>query len=337
MMLNKNTAVQFYGRRPVLGRHLPGNNPEGHLLSGANLGAGLGTTAATVYLPGSVGSKLLGSTLDKLADRAGQFIQAAFPTLGTILYMVTDAINWAVKPTAAYLDAMTTGVVMYLPDAAANDVCQFINDNKSDLVLDAFKDCVYAFYRRVSPTGAQATDLKTGKDWVVAELVDLVMLQALGVGKTSSRLADKISARAKTLGAEDWQIGAAVGFGIVVGLPSAGFPANLTINLPDALKSTIGSVVGNSIQITGASAGKTMLSVPDLAAKYLNMLAPTTATTPDLTSTSATTAWIASNFQKKSGVNRSGVISGSAAAGAAAGSVLPMLAAAAAAFFAFRK
>ena len=321
MMLNKNKAVSFYGTRPVHGHMLDAKSGMIHPHSVGQL-SGLGKEALKVYLPGSVGSQLIGGTIDKVADIIGKAISTAFPTLGTALYFVTDAIAWAVKPTGDYLNAMVEGVVTYLPEQTANGVCKWLDENKTDLALEAFKDTMYAFYRRVHTSGAQATDAKQGRDKILGMIMGGI-LEVLGVGHTASRLADKVAAKAKEIGAEDWQIGAAVGYGMAVGLPSAGFPANLTLTIPDAIKSSvIGNFFGDTIKITGSEAGKRILSVVSETQKYLVMLAPN----PDMKSTDATKKWINVEFTKKSGVDRDKEM------GKGGGAALPLLAVAALAF-----
>jgi hypothetical protein len=315
MMVNQNNVGSFYGQRPALSSALPGQIAR--VTSNGTL-SGLGTEAAKIYIPGSIGTQLVGKTIDKLADKLGQIIQTYYPALGTALYFITDAIAWAIKPTAKYLGAMVGGVVLYCPEVAANKVLDYIDQEKNTLAVDAFKDTLFAFYKRVQSTGGQATDIKQGRDKILGVLIKGV-LDTLGVGLTGNRLAAKIYAKAMEAGATDWQAGAAVGYGVVAGLPSIGVPKGFSVKIP---------LVGTTYTVTGgAQVGAEILSVPEVATTYLSKLA----SPPTLTK-----EWISKAFTAKSGVNRGKIGKTGKTDGGGASGALPLLAAAALAFLASR-
>lgn len=286
MIVNKSTAGHFYGKRPPLAEHLGPLAGTNLALTGKHVDLGAaGQTVAQVFMPGSVGAQLIGATVDKLADKAGEQIKKAYPTIGAILYFITDVIDFLMGPVGKYLDALVTGAATYLPETVANQLMDYITSNKFDLTIAAMKDTLYAQYKRLASSGSSAKDIKEGRDSVVA-LAFSATLKALDVGDTADRVANILYKKAIELGATEAQAGAAIGYGVINGLQARGLPANIKINTP------LGP-----IEVKGGVGSATyVLSVPEVASTYLSKLG---------TPVQYTNKWIEEQFEKSQGVKRS--------------------------------
>lgn len=314
MMLNRNNAVAFYGKRPVLAHQLSGQQIA---LIQPQHTAGLGKTIGQVYLPGTVGSQLVGGLVDKIADKIGGAIMSWSPDIGGILYAITDFLNWLGEPVGRYMEEMATGCTTYLPTEAAEAVLDYMDKNKLDLIIEALKDTLVAREKRITPyPGASAKSIKEGRDAVLVVLMKFI-LDSLKVDQNADRLANKVYKVATEAGATDWQAGAAVGYGVAFGLREPGFPKKFSFQMP---------YTNQQIKLSmGPDSEKLVLSVPGEAKKWLSKLS---ADVPaDLTDEKKLGKWLSDKFEEKSGVKR----------GDSGGSALPLLAAAAAALFAFRK
>lgn len=279
MILNKSTAGHFYGKRPPLAGNL---GP----LGGSNIALGAaGKDVAAIFIPGSVGAQLIGSMADKLGDKAGQVISKKFPTLGAVLYFVTDAIDFVLKPVSRYYDSLVTGIVTYLPEDVANKMLDYMSDNKGSLTADAVKDTLYAQYQRLKSTNSQVKDLKEGRDSILA-LAFGGVLDLLGIGSTADRVANTLYKQAVALGAKDYQAGAAIGYGVINGLTARGLPDSIKINTP----------AGPITVKAGTGASTYVLSVPEVASTYLSKLG---------LPVQYTNKWIEDQFEEKQGLKRS--------------------------------
>lgn len=307
MLLNQNNAVAFYGQRPPLAHQLTGQHGTQGMQHAT---AGLTKTVAQVYMPGAVGSQLLASFGDKLADKIGTVLMAAYPSLGTVLYAIVDFLNWCIEPVGRYMEAMVEGCVTYLPTETADAVFQYVNENKTKLAIEVFKDTLYARQKRIAPyPGSPAKSIKEGRDGVLVTLMEFI-LSKLDVAPNADRFANLIYNKAIEEGASEWQAGAAIGYGVNVGLRQKGFPKNFSFQVP---------FTDTQVKLSmGADSESLMQPVPGELKKFLVLLDKETPT--DLNDAKKVKEWIEKKFQEKSGVKRK----------SDSGSTLPLLAAVAA-------
>jgi hypothetical protein len=306
MILNQNNAGAFYGQRPPLSHQLTGQQGTQSIHYQGNT-SGLGKTISQVYMPGAVGSQLIGTFTDKLADKLGMAITTAFPALGTVLYAIVDFVNWSIEPVGRYMTAMVEGVVTYLPTEAADAVFQYVNDNKVSLAIEVFKDTLYARLKRITPYPASPTkSIQEGRDGALVLLMGFI-LEKLDVASNADRFANLIYKKATEAGATEWQAGAAIGYGVAVGLTQKGFPKNFSFQVP---------FTDTAVKLNmGDKAETLMQSVPGELKKWLTLLDKNTPS--DLSDTKKVTSWIEEKFKARSGVSRKDE-----------GSALPLLAAA---------
>ena len=309
MMLNQNTAVHFYGKRPPLAHALPAHHVGGVALAGPSEDIG------RIYMPGSTGAKAIGGLVDRVIKIAMSFIKTAFPPLGEALSFVGDIVEFILNPVANELEAMAIGACTYLEEKQAQVILDDMDKNQKDYILDAFKDCVYAFYCRIKSTGNTVKDIKEGRDGILQKVMGGA-LDALGIGRTPTRVANRIYTKAVAAGAKDWQAAAAVCYGAVVGMQTKGFPVGFKVKVKGVTVATIGS---------GVDVSKALYAVGSDFDIYFNKLG---------TPIERSAAWIDKQYLAKSGgvkgdTDKSG-------GGRPSGAALPLLAVAAVAFLASR-
>ena len=230
-MLNKNTAVHFYGHRPPLAGQMPMHHGGGSSVLADYRNqfpsmAGPIQSAARIYMPGTASSKALGSIMDNLVAVAMKAIKAAYPGAGQVLSYIGDVVDFVLEPIANLIEAMVLGSVKYLEEKAATAVLKDIEDNTLSYATDAAKDCLYAFYRRIGSTGNKVKDIKEGRDPILQGAIG-GSLDTLGVARNANRVANRIYTKAMASGAKDWEAAAAVCYGVLVGFQIKGFSTNI--------------------------------------------------------------------------------------------------------------
>lgn len=324
MMVNNNSAVHFYGRRPHLAGHLPSHYagiaplPYGPSHSHAHDLAAAGKAAGQIFMPGSQGSKAIGTLIDKYIGLTMSIIKQAYPALGEALSFVGDIVDFILEPVGNLIESMAFGAATYLEAPQADAVLKDMDANWSSYAKDAFLDCLYAFYRRVGSSGSKAADIKEGRDPIIQSAMGGA-LDLLGVGRNANRVAYRVYTKAMAAGAKDWQAAAACCFGVLKGLQIKGFPSGFKINIKGADVATV----------TGVDSGKAIFPLGnEFDSVYFAKLG-----TPVV----HTLAWVEQQYKIKSG----GVV-GDAAKSAprtpsnGGGSLFPLLAIAGAAFLATR-
>lgn len=323
MMVNRNNAGAFYGHRPWLASQLP--SYHGHsssvLTDYQNLRHpllhGVGESAGKIYMPGAVGAKAVGSLMDKFASVAMGYVKTAFPALGTVLSYVGDALDFVLKPIGNLLEAMALGACTYLEEKQAQAVLDDMNNNKMDYVVEAAKDVLYAFYRRVSATQSQVTNIKEGRDPIIQGAIGL-SLDTLKISRTSNRVASRVYNAAIKAGAKDWQAAAAVCYGVLEGFKTEGFPSGFEFKVKGVTIAKVGQ---------GKDAQKPIYSLGSSFDGYFTKLGTPIERTVD---------WVNKKYKEKSGgaIGGTGGNGGKSTSGSA--SVLPLLAVAALALFSSR-
>ena len=192
-------------------------------LHGAHGLAGAGEEIAQIFIPGSVGSGVIGKTVDTLATQVNAVIKQVYPGLGAVLEGVADLVTFMAKPINHLMQAGVQGVVAYLPEAAANAVIKDMQDKPLTWATEAAKDTIAALQVRVGATGNPASDIKQGRDKILAESLGALM-SFVGIGATSSRMASRIEGLALAAGARDYQAAAAAAYTMLAGLDLQGIP-----------------------------------------------------------------------------------------------------------------
>jgi hypothetical protein len=257
---------------------------------------GLGTQAATAFIPGSVGAGIVGSLVDKAGTVIKPKLNQALPGLGEVLEVIADMAAWIVEQANWVVKSSAEGVITYLPEAQANAVLKAMDDNKAVVFTDALKDAMVAVAYRMKPTGSPATDLKQGRDTILGWLWEKV-LSATGADlSVTNRLSFFIYQKALAAGAKPYEAAAAAGYAQMVGtrMPSI---------VPQ--KGTNKDVFGVPIKLPGAVDGnKRVSSVPaGTIDTYLAMVGP---------NPKREEAWLEQAFKVKSG----GLLGNSTAAAA---------------------
>lgn len=284
MMINNNSAVHFYGKRPPLYYRLQGQSEATPIHMAGPLKA-----AGQLYMPGSQGTAAIGSIMDKFVSMGMSVVKTAFPTVGTVLSFVGDIVDFILTPMGNLMEAMATSACTYLELNQAQAVLDDMEANRTDYITDAFKDCLYAFYRRVGSTGKSALDIKEGRSSVIQGVMGGA-LDALGVGRNADRVANRVYKKAMGAGAKDWQAAAAVCGGLVVGLQTKGFPSGFTINVAGVEIAKVGSSTDTS---------KAMWALGnDFDKEYFNKLG---------TPVEHTAAWVEKQYKIRSGGEIGGV------------------------------
>ena len=312
MMINQNKAVTFYGQRPMLASQLPA-----HISGRIYRDLGALQAVGQLYMPASAGAKAVGGIMDKFIGLGMSVVKKSFPALGQVLSFVGDIVDFILTPMGNLMEAMAIGACTYLEEAQALAVLKDMEDNRIGYIEDAFKDCLYAFYRRVGSSGNPVINVKQGRSDVIQGVMGGV-LDAFGIGRNAERVAHRVYVKAMGAGAKDWQAAAAVCYGALAGLQTKGFPSGFTIKIKGVDIAKVAS---------SADTSKAMWSLGnDFDAEYFSKLG--TPITHDL-------AWIEEKYKAKSGgaigdtKDKVGKDSG--------GGAVPLLALAAAAFLAFRK
>lgn len=322
MMINQNSAVHFYGRRPTLTHNLPAHH------SAHDLGA-ISESIGKLYIPGSAGAAAIGSILDKFGTMGVEVVKQAYPGLGQALEFVGDVADFILTPMGNLVESMAVGSATYLEMAQAQAVLDDMSKNWSDYAKDAFCDFLYALHRRLGSSNNKVIDIKEGRSPVLQGIFGGI-LDTLGVGRNSNRVANRIYVKAMAAGAKDWQAAAAVCYGVLKGLRIPG------LDLKDAKKYT--SIKGVDIVNvnTGPDATKPIFPLGnDFDALYFSKLGPLT------DKDRHTLAWVDKQYRAKSGgvagdMSKDGgeIRKDTKAQPAAGGGLLPLLALGAVAFFA---
>lgn len=316
MMINQNTAVYHYGRRPALASHLPGH------YSGMDL-AGPVQSVTQLYMPGSLGAKAVGNITDQFAALAMKVIKTAFPIAGEIVSKIGDILDLFLKPMGNAMEAFAIGSATYLELPQAEAVLKDMETNRMDYVADIFYDCLYAFYRRIGSTGNMAKDIKEGRSAIIQAALGALFDNVPGgpIGRNSNRVANRVYTKAMSAGAKDWQAAAAVCYGVLKGFQTPGFPAKFKYVVKGVTIVEIGG---------GPDVGKPMFSLGnDFDALYFAKLGPVT------DKDRHTLAWVEKQYLAKSGGQKGGTDSGKKDEGRGGGA-LPLLAVGALALLASR-
>ena len=316
MMLNQNKAVAFYGQRPKLAGQLPAH------ISGRihrDLGA-VGQALGQLYMPASAGAKAVGGITDKFVSMGMSVVKTAFPALGEVLSFVGDIVDFILTPMGNLMEAMAIGACTYLEEPQAQAVLKDMEDNRTEYIKDAFKDCLYAFYRRVGATGNQVINIKQGRSAAIQAVMGGV-IDTFGIGRNAERVAHRMYVKAIGAGAKDWQAAAAVCYGALQGFQTKGFPSGFSVKVAGVNVATVAS---------GADTSKAMFPLGnDFDAGYFSKLG---------TPIKHDFQWIDEHYKAKSGGAIGDTKDKSGKGGAAGGGgAVPLLAIAAAAFLAFKK
>lgn len=278
MMINNNSAVHFYGKRPPLYYKLQGQSEATPIHLAGPLKA-----AGQLYMPGSQGSAAIGSIMDKFVSLGMSVVKTAFPTVGNVLSFVGDIADFILTPMGNLMEGMATSACTYLELNQAQAVLDDMEANRLDYITDAFMDCMYAFYRRVGSTGKSALDIKQGRSSVIQGFMGGI-IDTLKIGRNSARVAHRVYVKATGAGAKDWQAAAAVCGGLVTGLQTKGFPSGFTIKVAGVDIATVGS---------SADTSKAMWALGnDFDADYFNKLG---------TPVEHTAAWVEKQYKIRSG------------------------------------
>lgn len=320
MIINKSTAGHFYGRRPPLAGQLPAHyGGSSSVLTDYRIARDLGNVGESVgklYMPGSAGAKAVGGVMDKFASVGMGVIKTTFPTLGQVLSFVGDALDFVLAPIGNLLEAMAIGACTYLEEKQAMAILSDMENNKVDYIVAAFKDTLYAFYRRIGTTNNKVLDIKEGRDPLIQGALGTA-LDALGIDRNANRVANRIYSKAVAAGAKDWQAAAAVSYGVTTGFLTKGFPAGFDFKVKGISIAKVGG---------GSDTQKAMFPLGnDFDAAYFAKLG---------SPVKHDVAWIDAQYKAKSG----GAIGDTknASDGGGGGGIVPILAIAAAAFLASR-
>lgn len=323
MMINKSTAVHFYGQRPPLPHQLPAH------YSGHELGA-ISESAGKIFMPGSAGAAAIGAILDKFGKMGVEAVKMAFPGLGQALEFVGDVADFILTPMGNLIEAMAIGSATYLEMPQAQAVLDDMNKNWADYAKDAFCDFLYALYRRVGSTNNKVIDIREGRSAVLQGIFGGI-LETLDVGRNSNRVAYRVYTKAMAAGAKDWQAAAAVCYGVLKGLQVPG------LDLKDAKKYTQIKGVDIVNVNTGPDTNKPIFPLGnDFDALYFSKLGPLA------DKDRHTLAWVDKQYKAKSGgvsgdtkdTSKSSGGGGGGGRPAAGGGLLPLLALGAVAYFA---
>lgn len=316
MMINQNSAVHFYGQRPMLPHQLPAH------YTGQDLGA-ISESAGKIFMPGSAGAAAIGGIVDKFGKLGLEVLKTGFPLLGQVVEIVGDVVDFILTPVGNLIEAMAVGSATYLEMAQAQIILDDMNKNWDDYARDAFCDWLYAFYRRIGESSNKVVNIKEGRSGAVQAALGF-LIDKMDIGRNSNRVAYRIYTKAVDAGAKDWQAAAAVCYGLLTGLQTKGFPAGKTFKVAGIEAVKIGG---------GPDTGKALWPLGnDFDAVYFSKLGPKS---PDWHSV----AWVQKQYLAKSGgaiggTEKDVAKGGGGGSAAKGGGALPLLLVGALAYFA---